>query len=135
MVPSEDDIKNFVSITQADDGKAFVFLEVSSHKYREIQHADEKIQGADSVDEAVGQFFENPDKYTAPPAPSSPNAPVANAAKNAQSQAPAYSPPPYAPPANINGSGGPRRRPHTNPVIEAGHVRARDEVRFDSYPV
>ena len=25
---------------------------------------------------------------------------------------------------------GPRRRPHTNGVIEAGNVRARDEVRF-----
>lgn len=37
-------------------------------------------------------------------------------------------PPSYAPPtravrrANV--------RPHTNPVIEAGHIRARDEVKF-----
>ncbi|KAK9257505.1 hypothetical protein V1519DRAFT_151868, partial [Lipomyces tetrasporus] len=29
--------------------------------------------------------------------------------------------PAYAPPSH--------RRPHTNPVIEAGHIRARDEVR------
>jgi hypothetical protein len=37
-------------------------------------------------------------------------------------------PPPYAPPAR--NMGGARRRPHTNPVIEAGNIRARDEVRF-----
>lgn len=40
---------------------------------------------------------------------------------------PVYSPPPYAPPES---SIAPRSlKPHTNVVIEAGHVRARDEVR------
>jgi hypothetical protein len=50
----------------------------------------------------------------------------------AEAKAPAYTPPPYAPPYSppANALAHFNRRPHTNPVIEAGHVRARDEVRF-----
>ena len=44
---------------------------------------------------------------------------------------PAFAPPAYAPPANS--SSGARRRPHTNAVIEAGHLRARDEVSIRTY--
>lgn len=40
----------------------------------------------------------------------------------------AYAPPSYLPPSQ-NASMA-LRRPHTNPVIEAEHVRARDEVRL-----
>jgi len=51
------------------------------------------------------------------------------------SSVPVYSPPPYAPPSKntnkppMNTSNGRVHRPHTNAVIEAGHIRARDEVR------
>jgi len=41
---------------------------------------------------------------------------------------PAYAPPSFAPPSGPHpGSGIINRRYHTNPVIEAAHVRARDE--------
>lgn len=46
------------------------------------------------------------------------------------SKKPVFDPPPYAPPAGSSSSSVVRRRPHTNAVIEAGNVRARDEVCF-----
>jgi hypothetical protein len=82
------------------------------------------LQGADTVNEALNQFFENPNKYSHSAVPSMSN-PVNNI-KETKMQV--YSPPPYAPP--VKTMSGPRRRPHTNAVIEAGNVRARDEVRF-----
>lgn len=94
------------------------------------------FQGANSVEEAVNQFYENPDKYseTAPAAAAVPSmstpvpvtSPSPSDAKEAQ--APIYSPPPYAPPPETTTTM--QHRPHTNPIIQAGHVRARDEVRF-----
>lgn len=90
------------------------------------------------MEAAVNQFYENPNKYSqssAPPPAASISKPVDHAEepsmpkpvdKPDDSTQPAYSPPPYAPPTNnVNAQ---RRRPHTNPVIEAGNVRARDEV-------
>jgi hypothetical protein len=82
------------------------------------------LKNADTIDEAVGQFYENPNKYSQSTVPSTSN-PV-NHTKETKKQV--YSPPPYAPPTRT--MGGPQRRLHTNAVIEAGHVRARDEVRF-----
>lgn len=41
---------------------------------------------------------------------------------------PTYAPPTYAPPAQS--ANRQPRRAHTNAVIQAGHVRARDEVRL-----
>lgn len=89
------------------------------------------LKGADTVEEAVGQFYDNPDKYAqsaaagavAVPDPTSPFNPKMDpgVAKN-----PVYAPPVYAPP--VNAMGGPPRQHHSNAVIEAGHVRARDEV-------
>jgi hypothetical protein len=38
----------------------------------------------------------------------------------------------YTPPSNI--MSGQRHRPHTNAVIEAGNIRARDEVTFSLSP-
>ena len=69
------------------------------------------LKGANTIEEAVGQFYENPNKYSYGVAPSM-SKPVVSA------------PPPYA---AMSAS---RHRPYTNAVIEAGHVRARDEVRF-----
>ena len=81
-------------------------------------------KGADTIDEAVAQFYENPNKYSHSSAPGMP-IPV-NHSKEAKTQ---VDPPPlYAPPANTMSRS--QRRPHTNAVIQAGNVRARDEVRF-----
>jgi len=110
MLPSEDDIANFIAFApDAGEGKAFVFLE-----------------GADTINEALNQFYENPNKYLHSPVPSMSN-PV-NHIKETKMQV--YSPPPYAPLAKT--MSGPRRPPHTNAVIEAGNVRARDEQNMQN---
>jgi hypothetical protein len=49
-------------------------------------------------------------------------------AKGQVNDPPAYDPPSYVPPVGRTAIA--RRRPHTNPVIEAGNIRARDEVGF-----
>ena len=82
------------------------------------------LKGADTVNEALNQFYENPNKYSHSAVPSMSN-PVDHIKEN---KVQVHSPLPYAPP--VNTMSGPRRRPHTNAVIEAGNVRARDEVRF-----
>lgn len=85
------------------------------------------LEGADTIDEAVSQFYENPNKYSHSPVPSMSN--PADHAKETKMQV--YSPPPYAPPANtVRGA---RRPVHMNAVIEAGNVRARDEVALPSH--
>jgi len=49
--------------------------------------------------------------------------------KNDEEQVPNYAPPNYAPPAtSSNGSRTMATRPHTNQVIEAAKLRAKDEV-------
>ncbi|RDW66375.1 hypothetical protein BP6252_10010 [Coleophoma cylindrospora] len=108
MVPSKDEISEFLAFAaDADEKKAIMFL----------QHAN-------TVEEAVSQFYENPDKYSHIPDPSM-SVPV-NEAKNTKAQI--SEPPPYAPPSNTIG----RRRPHTNAVIEAGNIRARDEQEMQN---
>jgi hypothetical protein len=93
------------------------------------------MKGADTIDEAVGQFYEDPNKYSHSPVDNaketktqiySPplNAPPANSMGGTK----AYPPPPYAPPYSSSANAL-RRRPHTNKVIEAANIRARDEVR------
>ena len=82
------------------------------------------LKGADTIDEAVDQFYENPDKYSDSSVPSMSN--PMNPTKDTKIQV--FSPPLHPPPAKT--MSGPRRRPHTNAVIEAGNVRARDEVHF-----
>jgi hypothetical protein len=84
------------------------------------------FKGADSIDEAVGQFYENPNKYSASSVASKPK--PLNDAKDSKNAT--YDPPPYAPPKALRAS---QHRTHTNAVIEAGHVRARDEVSFAQY--
>jgi hypothetical protein len=86
------------------------------------------VKGAITLEEAVGQFYESPNKYTPAPPPGM-SEPVKKAMDaKTQSSPPQYAPPQYAPPANVMSR--PRHRPHMNPVIEAGILRARDEVRF-----
>ena len=82
------------------------------------------LKGADTIDEAVNQFYENPDKYSHGP-DSTMSKPVTHT-KDPKMQV--HSPPPQYPPTET------RTRlwniPHTNAVIEAGNLRARDEVHF-----
>jgi hypothetical protein len=89
-------------------------------------------KGATSVEEAVGQFYDNPDKY------SQRNLPDGEIrSKDPQLQVPPQvqvpvSPPSYAPPQAAPVRTTQQYRPHTNAVIEAGNIRARDEVRLIS---
>ena len=74
------------------------------------------------MEEAVNQYYENPDKYSQPPVPvdSKPVKDIQAPPKQVDA------PPMYFPPQNnMNAQ---RYRPHTNAVINAAAVRARDEV-------
>lgn len=82
------------------------------------------LKSADTIEEAVSQFYENPNKYSHSPALGI-STPV-NDAKKPGMQVDA--PPSYAPVAQTMSRA--QHSPHTNAIIEAGHVRARDEVRF-----
>jgi hypothetical protein len=84
------------------------------------------LKGADTINEAVDQYYENPNKYSHASVPPMPN-PV-NDGEEIKTQV--YSPPSYPPPAAT--MSGARRRPHTNVVIEAGNVRARDEQEMQN---
>jgi hypothetical protein len=67
------------------------------------------LKNAKSIEEAVAEFYDNPKKYSSNTAPTMPtSSDVPNAA--------------------ILASRRPPQQHHTNAVIEAGHVRARDEV-------
>ena len=77
---------------------------------------------ASTMEEAVNQYYENPSKYSQTPAPVKSN-PVKDA-KAPPKQADA--PPVYFPSPSTASTLS--RRPHSNAVIGAGLVRARDEV-------
>ncbi|UKZ81637.1 hypothetical protein TrVFT333_009409 [Trichoderma virens FT-333] len=111
MAPSEDAIAKFIScVPDADEGKAWVFLE-----------------GAASIDEAVEEYLDNPGKYSQPEPKS---LKPADAVPGSVSEAPpAYHTPSYK--FSNNGRGytiHQHIQPHTNKVIEAAGIRARDEV-------
>jgi hypothetical protein len=74
------------------------------------------------MEEAVNRYYENPNKYSEAQAPVASN-PVKD---NNPPQKQVDAPPVYFPSPSI--MSGQRRRPHTNAVINAGLVRARDEV-------
>ncbi|PYI07751.1 hypothetical protein BO78DRAFT_312190 [Aspergillus sclerotiicarbonarius CBS 121057] len=105
MLPTSDDIAKFISIApDANEGKALIFLQASD-------------RWANSLDEALSLFYENPDQYSHPPA------------KCNQDKAPETDteglPPSYE--SQINPVSRPHREPHTNVVSQAGDIRARDE--------
>ncbi|TAQ86452.1 hypothetical protein B7494_g5226 [Chlorociboria aeruginascens] len=130
MLPSGDDIANFMAFApDADEGKAFVFLEASHLRLRpfgELAVTGSVLKGAKSVEEAVAQFYEDPDKYSHSPVSKSNPVDHAKEAKMRNDSPPLYAPP--TTPAPITRS----HRPHTNAVIEAGHVRARDEQEMQN---
>jgi hypothetical protein len=75
------------------------------------------VKNANSLEDAVQQFYENPDKYLANTLSSK-----SEPGTNAKGTTTALLPP----------QGPPSRQwypPHTNIVSEAGHIRAQDEVR------
>jgi hypothetical protein len=77
-------------------------------------------KGADSLEQAVNQFYEDPEKYSRPNISSSKEG----------SKTKVFSPSHAQPVKTVVGQ---RHRHHTNAVIEAGHIRARDEVRFTTH--
>ncbi len=141
MLPSKDDIASFIAFApNASEGVAFMFLEVSpaipstllSPPHSTLLMRLSKEAG--TVEEAVDRFYENPNKYssTPPPAPRKPS-PVGSAKNTKDTKAsrpPDYSPPLYTPPGNTLPQTRGRPHTHTNIVIEAGNIRARDEVRL-----
>lgn len=82
-----------------------------------------EFEGAETIDEAVSQFYENPNKYSQSLGPGAPND-SQPASKETRTQV--DEPPMYTPQASTMRES--RHKPHTNAVIEAGKVRARDEV-------
>lgn len=123
MIPSEKDVANFLAFApDAGEGKAFVFLEVSQYNVS-TDFRLTSLQNTNTVEEAVGQYYDNPDKYSHSSLP----VPVSQP-KGKGNELQAHTPPPYAPPATI--TSGSRSRSHMNAVIEAGNIRARDEVRL-----
>ena len=75
-------------------------------------------KGAKNVEEAVQQFYEEPNKYDT----ISDQPKLVNDGKGDKSGKM-----PLPPQATISGH---MYRPHTNAVIEAGHIRAQDEVCY-----
>ncbi|KAF9077114.1 hypothetical protein BDP27DRAFT_1357264 [Rhodocollybia butyracea] len=105
MLPSKADVDDFIAVVPyANEKTASMFLE-----------------GANNIDEAIGQYFENPDRYSYTKEDTKDSKEDTKDSKATKLQV--YSPPPYAPPTTSRGP----HRPHTNAVIEAGHRRARDE--------
>jgi hypothetical protein len=128
MKPSKEDIAHFIAFApDAGEGRAFVFLEVGHITTLLTLLLIPPQKDANNLEEAVAQFYENPDKYSSHP---SPNTKVFSMdGKKGLVDPPLYSPPPYAPPSS-GGRGSTRHQTHTNVVIEAANVRARDEVCF-----
>ncbi|GKZ55815.1 hypothetical protein AnigIFM49718_000981 [Aspergillus niger] len=108
MLPSRDDIAKFISIApEATEGKALIFL-----------------QGASSLDEAINQFYENPNRYPNNAVAGRPDPRVQSDVTDAQALPPSYD-------SHISSVHRAEHAPHKNIVTEAGDVRARDEVRLE----
>ncbi|KAF9062909.1 hypothetical protein BDP27DRAFT_1480352 [Rhodocollybia butyracea] len=114
MVPSKDDVAKFITVfPNSSEEKALMFLE-----------------GANTFDEAISQYSENPEKSLRSHTQDTKDTfedPVVDV------KLPVYSvesPPPYTPPPAVTRSG--PSRSHTNAVIEAGNVRASDEQEIQN---
>ncbi|KAF2667062.1 hypothetical protein BT63DRAFT_328406 [Microthyrium microscopicum] len=109
MKASKEAIANFrVVATDADEKTASRFLE-----------------GSNTLDEAVSEYLENPNKYSQASAPSY-NQPKSMGLSSKEKQKPNHPPPAYA---SVTRSA-PGHLTHTNEVIQAGHVRAQDEQQM-----
>ncbi|KAJ5690348.1 hypothetical protein N7462_004740 [Penicillium macrosclerotiorum] len=100
MQPSKENIAEFLAFTPGcEEGTAFMFLE-----------------NANTLNEAVDRFYENPDRYS--------HTSVKN--NDLKPQKPGIAP---VPPATMNSA---PRRPHMNALIQAELVRARDEQEMQN---
>ncbi|MCJ1310167.1 hypothetical protein MMC25_003828 [Agyrium rufum] len=152
MLTTIDDIAKFIAFApDASEGTAIRFLE-----------------GANTIDEAVGQYYENPEKYAHKPTPIMPGVgqdtkdtkydketsdsmtakETGESKESKESKMMADAPPTYNQSTTSNGSTtGASLQPttsrsqsqqykqhkhHTNAVIEAGHLRARDEQEMQN---
>ena len=139
MVPSEDAIAKFVAcVPDADDGKAFVFLEVRSSYTVSVwwtvtQIANSEQQGAANIDAAIEDYLDNPEKYSQNGFVKADSVKHVNGNNGVVDESPpAYDTPGYHPSAYNAQQLTRRYRPHTNAVIEAAMIRAQDEVRHIS---
>ncbi|RAK95265.1 uncharacterized protein BO80DRAFT_429988 [Aspergillus ibericus CBS 121593] len=108
MLPTTDDIAKFISVApDANEGKALIFL-----------------QWANSLDEALSLFFEDPDQYSQPP-PNKDNPRSQPNGADTQGLPPSYE-------SHRNPVSRPQRGSHTNVVIQAAEVRARDEQEMQN---
>ncbi|PYH65019.1 uncharacterized protein BO88DRAFT_349692 [Aspergillus vadensis CBS 113365] len=109
MLPSTDDIAKFISIApEATEGKALKFL-----------------QEASSFDEALDQFYENPDRYSNIADASRSDSRLQSDHAEMRALPPSYE-------LHISSVSGAQRAPHKNVVTEAGDVRARDEQEMQN---
>ncbi|GKZ82031.1 hypothetical protein AnigIFM56816_006561 [Aspergillus niger] len=109
MLPSRDDIAKFISIApEATEGKALIFL-----------------QEASSLDEAINQFYENPNRYPNNAVAGRPDPRVQSDVTDAQALPPSYD-------SHISSVHRAEHAPHKNIVTEAGDVRARDEQEMQN---
>ncbi|KAJ5389112.1 uncharacterized protein N7496_000180 [Penicillium cataractarum] len=133
MQPSKANVADFLAfVPGVDAGTAFLFLE-----------------NANSVNDAVNQYYDNPHKYARRPPSSmsslrSPITPVSptftamtrnSSSPTAEPTRLASSPPLYPSPPSSTVSGsvnGSQPKAHTNTVIEAARLRARDEQEMQN---
>ncbi|PWY88093.1 hypothetical protein BO94DRAFT_546230 [Aspergillus sclerotioniger CBS 115572] len=109
MLPTTDDIAKFISVApDASEGKALIFLQAGDAALIRIS--------TDCL------FYEDPDRYSHPPANKSNQEPNAT---DTQALPPSYES--HANPVNRL-----QRGPHTNAVIQAAQVRARDEQEMQN---
>ncbi|PYH87395.1 hypothetical protein BO71DRAFT_489605 [Aspergillus ellipticus CBS 707.79] len=113
MVPNEDDIVKFVSVaSNATEGTALMFL-----------------QGASTMDEALTQYYENPDKYSRAAVPSE-NSPNIQSQERSQRNPEPVLPPSYQEVVTIQNNL--HESSHINKVISASKVRAKDEQQMQN---
>lgn len=79
---------------------------------------------ASSLDEAINQFYENPNRYPNNAVAGRPDPRVQSDVTDAQALPPSYD-------SHISSVHRAEHAPHKNIVTEAGDVRARDEVRLE----
>lgn len=119
MQPSKEKLAAFVAFAPgSDEGAAFMYLEVSIAMpliARVSYVTDCTLKSANTLSEAVDQYYENPAKFSHNLVKTPEKAKIRPGAPS---------------PAVIMGAA--LRRPHTNAVIEAGSVRARDEQEMQN---
>ncbi|KAJ6086764.1 hypothetical protein N7467_005678 [Penicillium canescens] len=160
MRPSRSNISDFISfVPDADETKAVLFVEVCiGNSYIELQFTN-PVEYASSINEAVDQYYENPDRYS-----QRPHRPLSSMNNSMTGSTTAWvqpadlnhttspisptEPPSYAlatrsisastgsqtspRPSFVTTSSSVSRRPHENALIRAAKVRAQDESELQN---